>query len=214
MDLFPPDPRANLLPCDGIVTYHGPILGGAEARRYQDALMTTVPWKNDEVVMFGKPVVTARKVAWYGDPGMSYTYSGTTKQPLPWTRELLELKALAEARTGSVFNSCLLNLYHDGREGMGWHSDDEKSLVRNSCIASMSFGAERKFSFRHKQTKETVSVMLESGSLLVMAGETQAHWQHQLPKSAKVATPRINLTFRTMVAGEKCFASKRQDRHS
>jgi len=201
MDLFRPDPAANLLPCDGIVSYHGPILGEDETRNYYDSLMSTVPWKHDEVVMFGKPVVTSRKVAWYGDPGMSYTYSGTTKQPLPWTRELRELKAIAEQRTGATFNSCLLNLYHDGREGMGWHSDDEKSLVTHSSIASLSFGAERKFSFRHKRTKETVSVLLENGSLLVMAGETQIHWHHQLPKSAKVAAPRINLTFRSMAAG-------------
>lgn len=205
MNLFSPDPAANLLPCDGIVTYHGPILGEAEARNCYDTLMSTVPWRNDVVVMFGKPVVTARKVAWYGDPGMSYTYSGTTKQPLPWTPELRELKAIAEERTGATFNSCLLNLYHDGREGMGWHSDDEKSLVRNSSIASLSFGAERKFSLRHKRTRKTVSVMLESGSLLVMAGETQIHWHHQLPKSVKVTAPRINLTFRTMAAGDKTF---------
>lgn len=201
MDLFPPDPSANLLPCDGIVTYHGRILGAVDAQRYESALMTTVPWRNDEAVIFGKHIVTARKVAWYGDTDFSYTYSGTTKQALPWTRELLELKDLAGEWTGSTFNSCLLNLYHDGREGMGWHSDDEKSLVRNSCIASMSFGADRKFSFRHKRTKETVSVMLESGSVLVMAGETQVHWVHQLPKSAKVTTPRINLTFRSMLPG-------------
>jgi alkylated DNA repair dioxygenase AlkB len=110
------------------------------------------------------------------------------------------LKATVEERCGTIFNSCLLNLYHDGREGMGWHSDDEKSLVRDGCIASMSFGAERKFSFRHKRTKETVSLVLEDGSLLVMAGTTQTHWHHQLPKSAKAGTPRINLTFRTMAA--------------
>ena len=198
MDLFQPDPAANLLPCDGIVTYHGRILGDKEARNYYDRLNSTVTWQHDEVVIFGKRIVTARQVAWYGDAGFSYTYSGTTKQALPWTHELRELKAVAEARAGIVFNSCLLNLYHDGREGMGWHSDDERSLARNGCIASMSFGAERKFSFRHKRTKETVSVMLESGSLLLMAGETQTHWHHQLPKSMKVATPRINLTFRTM----------------
>ena len=200
MDLFQPDPAANLLPCDGLVHYHGPIFDRAAAKRYHDILQATVPWQHDEVVIFGKRIVTARKVAWYGDAGFSYTYSGTTKRPLSWTPELRELKALAEARTGSIFNSCLLNLYHDGREGMGWHSDDEKSLERNACIASMSFGAERKFSFRHKRTKETVSLMLEDGSLLVMAGTTQTHWHHQLPKSAKAGAPRINLTFRTMAA--------------
>ena len=201
MELFQPDPTVNLLPCDGVVNYHGRILGEEESKNYYERLGSNVPWQHDEVVIFGKHIITARKVAWYGDVGLSYSYSGTTKQALPWTPELRELKAIAEARSGVVFNSCLLNLYHDGREGMGWHSDDEKSLARNGCIASMSFGAERKFSFRHKQTKETVSVMLESGSLLLMAGETQTHWHHQLPKSAKVITPRINLTFRTMVAG-------------
>jgi len=200
VDLFQPDPAANLLPCDGLVHYHGPIFDRAAAKRYHDILQATVPWQHDEVVIFGKRIVTARKVAWYGDAGFSYTYSGTTKRPLSWTPELRELKALAEARTGAAFNSCLLNLYHDGREGMGWHSDDEKSLERNACIASMSFGAERKFSFRHKRTKETVSLVLEDGSLLVMAGTTQTHWHHQLPKSAKAGAPRINLTFRTMAA--------------
>ena len=198
MELFQPDPTVNLLPCDGVVNYHGRILGEEQAQNYYERLRSKVPWQHDEVVIFGKHIITARKVAWYGDAGLSYTYSGTTKQALPWTPGLRELKAIAETRSGVVFNSCLLNLYHDGREGMGWHSDDEKSLARNGCIASMSFGAERKFSFRHKQTKETVSVMLESGSLLLMAGETQTHWHHQLPKSAKVTTPRINLTFRTM----------------
>lgn len=198
MELFQPDPAVNLLPRDGTVNYHGRILGEEQAKNYYERLRSNVPWQHDEVVIFGKHIVTARKVAWYGDAGFSYTYSGTTKQARPWTPELRELKAIAEARSGVVFNSCLLNLYHDGREGMGWHSDDEKSLVRNGCIASMSFGAERKFSFRHKQTKETVSVMLESGSLLLMAGGTQTHWHHQLPKSMKATTPRINLTFRTM----------------
>jgi alkylated DNA repair dioxygenase AlkB len=201
MELFQPDPTVNLLPCDGVVNYHGRILGEEESKNYYERLGSNVPWQHDEVVIFGKHIITARKVAWYGDAGLSYTYSGTTKQALPWTPELGELKAIAETRSGVVFNSCLLNLYHDGREGMGWHSDDEKSLVRNGCIASMSFGAERKFSFRHKRTRETASVMLESGSLLLMAGETQTHWHHQLPKSAKVNAPRINLTFRTMVSG-------------
>ena len=182
MDLFPPDPAANLLPRDGIATYHGPVLDGAASKRFHDVLLATVPWQHDEVVIFGKRIVTARKVAWYGDAGLAYSYSGTTKQPLPWTPELRELKALAEDRSGAVFNSCLLNLYHDG------------------CIASLSFGAARKFSFRHKQTKETVSVILEDGSLLLMAGTTQTHWHHQLAKSAKVVEPRINLTFRTIVA--------------
>jgi alkylated DNA repair dioxygenase AlkB len=104
-----------------------------------------------------------------------------------------------EGKTGGTYNSCLLNLYHNGDEGMAWHSDDEKTLGENSAIASFSFGAERKFSFKHKQTKETVSMMLEHGSLLVMKGTTQTHWLHCLPKSKRITTPRVNLTFRTMV---------------
>ena len=198
MDLFQPS-GTNLLPCDGTVIYHGRILPEQDADRYRDALLATVPWRNDATVIFGKHIVTARKVAWYADSDLSYTYSGTTKQALRWTKELLELKALVEAPSEASFNSCLLNLYHDGSEGMGWHSDDERSIVKNSCVASVSFGAERKFSFRHKRTKETVSLVLEHGSLLVMKDETQTHWHHQLPKGAKIKTPRINLTFRKMI---------------
>ena len=198
MDLFQPDPAANLLPRDGTVNYHGPVMGTGAARNYYDRLMSSVPWQHDEAVMFGRHIVTARKVAWYGDADFSYTYSGTTKRALAWTDELQELKALVEERTGGRFNSCLLNLYHDGNEGMGWHSDDEKSLAANSGIASVSFGAERRFDFKHRRTGEKISVTLESGSLLVMKDATQTHWLHQLPKSKKVTQPRINLTFRTM----------------
>jgi alkylated DNA repair dioxygenase AlkB len=198
VDLFQ-NPATNLLPYDGVATYHGRILPDAAARDYYDTLRSTVPWKHDEIVIFGKHIVTAREVAWYGDPGLAYTYSGSTKQPLPWTKELLELKSLAEHHTALSFNSCLLNLYHDGSEGMGWHSDDEKTIVKNSGIASLSFGAERRFAFRHKQTKETVSLLLEHGSLLLMAGTTQTHWQHRLPTAKKITTPRINLTFRMML---------------
>ncbi len=197
MDLFTPDPETNLLPCDGVVNYHGPLMSADVASNYYEALSSGVPWKNDEVVIFGKRIVTARKVAWFGD--VPYSYSGTTKEALPWSSELQDLKAKVEERCGTTFNSCLLNLYHDGGEGMSWHSDDEKSLERNSCIASVSFGAERKFSFKHKRSSETVSIVLETGSLLVMKGETQTHWLHSLPKSKRVNEPRINLTFRKMV---------------
>ena len=189
----------NLLPYDGVATYHGRILADEEAWSHYNTLLYTIPWQHDELVIFGKHIITARQVAWHGDPGLAYTYSGSTKQPLPWTKELLELKALAEQHTGLAFNSCLLNLYHDGSEGMGWHSDDEKTIAPKSGIASLSFGAERKFAFRHKQTKETVPILLEHGSLLLMAGTTQAHWHHRLPPTKKINTPRINLTFRTML---------------
>lgn len=190
---------SNLLPCDGTVNYHGRILPPNEAQRFYDALLTGVPWKNDEAFFFGKHIVTARKVAWYGDSNYSYTYSGATKQALVWTPDLLELKSIVEKVTRCKFNSCLLNLYHDGNEGMAWHSDDEESLGKNTAIASLSLGAERKFCFKHKHTAETISLILESGSLLVMADATQTHWQHRLPKSKKIKSARINLTFRTIV---------------
>jgi len=138
-------------------------------------------------------------VAWYGDAGFSYTYSNTTKQALPWTKELLELKGIVEKLSGSSFNSCLLNLYHNGEEGMTWHSDDEKCLGKNTVIASLSLGAARKFALKHKQDKQTVTIMLESGSLLVMKGVTQSNWLHSLPKTQKVTKPRVNLTFRKMI---------------
>lgn len=199
MDLFGNDPTANLLPCDGTVNYYGRILGHDETQWYYEALLNSVRWKNDEAVIFGKHIVTARKVAWYGDSDYSYTYSGTTKQALVWTKELLALKSIVEKLTGAKFNSCLLNLYHDGNEGMTWHSDDEKSLGKNKTIASVSLGAERKFCFKHKRTPQAASLLLESGSLLVMKDATQTHWLHSLPKSKKAKTPRINLTFRTII---------------
>lgn len=199
MDLFGNDPAANLLPMDGTVNYYGCILDHAETQHYYENLLKSIPWKHDEAIIFGKHIVTARKVAWYGDSNYAYAYSGTTKQALLWTKELQELKTIVEKLSGATFNSCLLNLYHDGSEGMAWHSDDEKSLGRNTTIASLSFGAERKFCFKHKRTQETVSLMLEDGSLLLMKDATQTHWLHRLPKSAKIKNPRINLTFRTIV---------------
>jgi alkylated DNA repair dioxygenase AlkB len=198
MELFPADPAKNLLPCEGVVTYHGSVFTPGESEEHLARLIADIPWEHDETVMFGKRIVTKRKVAWFADGGRSYAYSGTEKRAHGWTEHLLSLKATAEEISGAACNSCLLNLYHDGGEGMGWHSDDERSLQSAAPILSLSFGAERKFSFRHKRTKETVSVTLENASLLVMAGETQKHWHHQLPKSAKVSAPRVNLTFRTM----------------
>lgn len=118
---------------------------------------------------------------------------------LPWTKELLELKVFVESLTGELFNSCLLNLYHTGEEGMAWHSDDETDIKRDGAIASLSFGAERRFAFKHKHSKEKIELYLEHGSLLVMKDTTQSYWLHRLPPTKKVTTPRVNLTFRTIV---------------
>ncbi len=199
MDLFDQDRISNLLRKDGTVNYYRNVLTHNEANRYFDLLLQNILWRNDEAVIFGKHIVAKRKVAWYGDSDYLYTYSNTTKQALVWTKELSDLKQRVEDVTGTKFNSCLLNLYHDGDEGIAWHSDDEKPLGENSIIASLSFGAERKFSFKHKHTKQTISVVLEHGSLLIMKDATQTNWLHSLPKSKKITRPRINLTFRTIV---------------
>ena len=200
MDLFNNeiDSLTNLLPQDGIVNYYKNLLTSQEANRYFDCLLNTIEWKNDQAFIYGKLIITKRKVAWYGDTDFEYTYSKTTKRALPWTPELVELKKMIEDKTGEKFNSCLLNLYHNGDEGMAWHSDAEKVLKKNGAIASLSLGAERKFTFKHKETKETISLILENGSLLVMKGSTQTYWLHRLPPTKLISTPRINLTFRSI----------------
>ncbi len=205
MDLFnnTVDHTKNLLPKDGTVNYYGELISVLQSNYYFDQLLHNVEWRNDEAIMYGKRIVTKRKVAWYGNKPYKYTYSNTTKSALPWTAELLELKELVEQKTGETFNSCLLNLYHNGNEGMAWHSDAEKDLKKNGAIASLSLGAERKFAFKHKETKENISFILKKGSLLVMKDATQTNWLHRLPPTKTVLIPRINLTFRTIIEKEK-----------
>lgn len=193
----------NLLPKDGVVNYYGKLFSVAEANAFYEKLLTTIEWKNDEALIYGKLIQTKRKVAWYGDLPFEYTYSKITKQALGWTEDLLALKTVVEKQTEEKYNSCLLNLYHSGNEGMAYHSDAEKDLKKNGAIASLSFGADRKFLFKHKETKEMVSLVLEHGSLLVMKGSTQSNWLHRLPTTTKVLIPRINLTFRTIVENVK-----------
>ncbi len=189
----------NLLPYDGTVLYYGKLMDEKASLDFYNKLWDTIAWQPDEAIIFGKHIVTKRKVAWYAEKPYDYTYSRITKRAHLFTTELLDLKSRVETLTGFSFNSCLLNLYHSGNEGMAWHSDAEKDLQKNGAIASLSFGAERKFSFKHKKTGELVSVNLAAGSLLVMKDETQTHWLHRLPPTKKVMQPRINLTFRSMI---------------
>lgn len=191
------DPAINILPYDGVVNYYGIVCPNAD--EYYHTLGERIAWKNDEAVIFGKHIYTKRKIAWYGDQPFKYSYSGIEKTALPWLPELLELKQLVESLTKETYNSCLLNLYHDGSEGMAWHSDSEKDLKPEGEIASMTFGAERKFSFKHKESKVKIDVQLEHGSLLVMKGTTQTHWLHRLPPTKVIHKSRINLTFRTII---------------
>lgn len=199
MDLFNKEPFIELLPFDGSVVYYGKIISLDKANHYFEKLLNSIEWKNDEAIIYGKKIITKRKVAWYAEKPFEYTYSKVTKSALPWTAELLELKSLAETISKETYNSCLLNLYHTGEEGMAWHSDAEKDLKKNGAIASLSFGAERNFSFKHKVSKVKIDVYLEHGSLLVMQGATQSNWLHRLAPTKKTNQARINLTFRTIV---------------
>ena len=194
MDLF--NPTNNLLPFDGKAIYYGKIIRPDEANKYLNSLQEEIAWEHDEVNIFGKHIVTKRKVAWYGDNNFAYTYSNATKVALPWSKLLKHLKEKVEKVAGATFNSCLLNLYHNGDEGMGWHSDNEKELGNDPIIASVSFGAERKFALKHKETNQTCTIILEHGSLLVMKEGSQKNWWHRLPPTKKIKKPRVNLTFR------------------
>ncbi len=197
--LFEDDKKVmNLLPNEGVVLYFGKIFSATENAFWFKELLSNIEWQQDEVIMFGKKIITKRKMQWYAESLVEYEYSGVKRTAKIFTEQLLQLKEIVERKSEAKFNSCLLNLYHDGDEGMGWHSDNESSIVKDASIAALSFGAERKMSFKHKETKETVSLILENGSLLVMGEGSQTHWWHSIPKTKKVSEPRISLTFRLM----------------
>ena len=186
----------KVLDRDGCVHYFPTIFSSETCSSLVTTLYASLEWRVDQLYMFGKLVTTKRKVAWVADEGLSYTYSGVKKDPQPWTPELLLIKNKLEDIAKWTFNSCLLNLYHDGSEGMGWHSDNEPELDRAAPIASLSLGGDRKFSFKHKVDKETTSLNLENGSVLIMHAPTQEYWHHSLLKTKRPVAPRINLTFR------------------
>lgn len=198
MDLFNPQSR-NLLPRDGEAIYFGPLCTANEADELFAALMEEIDWQHDRVKLYGREIVTKRQVAWHGDAAFQYTYSHNTKTALPWTPTLQNIKQMVEAESADSFNCCLLNLYHSGEEGMAWHADDEKELLPYGAIASVSLGAPRRFVFRHKADKEKAEILLAHGSLLLMRGTTQSHWEHSLPVMKRANGARINLTFRTIV---------------
>ena len=188
----------NILTKDGQAFYYGQIFSAQECADWFEILMNNIAWQQDEVIIFGKKIITARKMQWYAATEVEYEYSKVKRTARIFTEELVRLKNIVEEKTGATFNSCLLNLYHDGDEGMGWHSDGESSLVHNAPITALSFGAERKMLFKNKASKENVSVFLENGSLLLMGKDSQTNWLHSIPKTKKVSKPRISLTFRLM----------------
>jgi alkylated DNA repair dioxygenase AlkB len=191
--------QVNLLPYDGEVRHYGPIYSSDECSVLFNELLKDLSWKHEQLIIFGKQITTQRKVAWYGNAGLTYRYSNSVKKALSWTERLIHLRNKIQDLTGNEFNSCLANLYHNGEEGMGWHSDNEPELGKNLVIASLSLGATRKFQLKHNKTQYKTEVLLCPGSLLLMQGETQTHWIHQVPKMKSVQTARINLTFRKII---------------
>lgn len=184
------------------IVIHRSLFDGEEASRHFDGLLSETKWSQETIQMFGKVTNIPRLTAWYGDADKPYTYSGIQMQPLPWTERLLEIKTRVETISQTVFNSVLLNQYRDGNDSVDWHADDEPELGANPVIGSVSFGGIRDFRFRSKDadssdTHTTETIELRHGDVLLMSGETQRNWNHQIPKRAK-ADPRINLTFRTI----------------
>lgn len=198
---FPvPAMRDFALPEGNVVLYEGFFNPSESAAMFAELLSQTA-WEQRHLKLYGKLYAEPRLTAWYGDAGKQYSYSGITLQPLPWTPLLLAIKARVEVAAQATFNSVLLNFYRDGRDSNGWHQDNEPELGHNPVIASVSFGATRRFQLRHKFNPASPKLALDltAGSLLIMAGTTQHFWQHQLPKTTKAVAQRINLTFRVIL---------------
>ena len=196
------DKNSSLIKADNLsVEYIENFFDFDQSRLYMKHLTNDIKWKREKIRMWGREIVTKKRIAWYADEGKSYKYSGSTFHPDQWNELLLEIKKYVEHYIKFQFNSVLLNEYPNGKVGMGWHSDDERELGIDPIIASLSFGANRDFIFKHKTDKsfENIKIHLKSGSLLLMLGSTQHHWKHSLPKRLKVREPRINLTFRRIL---------------
>ncbi len=198
-DLFAPSPTDNLLPYDGKVNDLGVIIDKPDD--LYDTLLSELPWHSDIVTLFGKTHVTTRQIVWMGEEDTSYHYSGHSRQSVPWSDAVFHVKhnveqALLAIGIEADFNSCLLNYYPSGADGMGYHADDEKELGYQPIIASLSLGATRKFVLKHKKTQDKVELHLESGQLIVMHGDTQTCWKHTITKTKTTADGRISLTFR------------------
>ena len=201
-DLFTPSPTDNILPYDGRANDLGIVIDNSH--ELYDILLSELPWQADIVTLFGKTHVTTRQIVWMGGDSSSYHYSGHARQSIPWSETVFHVKQHVEQQLANIgitanFNSCLLNYYPSGSDGMGYHADDEKELGYQPIIAALSIGATRKFVFKHKKTQDKVELYLESGQLIVMHGDTQTYWKHTITKTKTVNTGRISLTFRQML---------------
>ena len=201
-DLFPTDERLERIPVEDAEVYYLPHLPLAQAPDIiMGQLIDEVPWRAENIIVWGKTYPQPRLIAWYGDPGMIYTYSGIQLTPLAWTRALLDIKSRVEAAAHTDFNSVLLNYYRHHRDSMGLHSDDEPELGEQPILASLSLGEERTFILKHKRDKalKPVRLKLASGSFLLMKGNTQRYWKHGIDKEKRPCGPRVNLTFRRIL---------------
>jgi alkylated DNA repair dioxygenase AlkB len=200
LNLFSSEEDRSAIPIslrDATVVYYPNFISVKYASEVFQKLLKETAWREDTIKIYGKVYKQPRLTALYGEEGKSFSYSGITMSPSKFTSLLYNLKTLIEKETNIKFNTVLLNLYRDGNDSNGWHSDDEKELGDNPVIASLSLGAKRYFHLKHKKDKELkFKIPLEHGSLLLMKGTTQHYWLHQVPKSKKVTEPRINLTFR------------------
>ena len=202
-DLFSPTPTDNLLPYEGNVNDFGVVAENCDT--LYDRLLNELPWQSDIVTLFGQTHITTRQIVWMGESNTTYHYSGQSRYATPWTDSVFHVKQYIEQQLSSIgidttFNSCLLNYYPSGTDGMGYHADDEKELGAQPIIASLSLGATRKFVLKHKKTQDKVELHLESGQLVVMHGDTQKFWKHTITKTKTVAAGRISLTFRQILS--------------
>ncbi|MDO5769425.1 MAG: alpha-ketoglutarate-dependent dioxygenase AlkB [Psychrobacter sp.] len=201
-NLFAHNPTENLLPFDGIVNDLGQLI--AQPTALYEQLLNELPWQSDKVTLFGKTHITTRQIVWMGEDATIYQYSGHQRQAIAWSEAVFHVKQLIENRLADIgvlisFNTCLLNYYPTGEDGMGYHADDEPELGYQPIIASLSLGAPRKFVLKHKTSKDKVELMLDAGQLIVMRGDTQTYWKHTITKTKTVKQGRISLTFRRMV---------------
>ncbi|PTR01067.1 alkylated DNA repair dioxygenase AlkB [Mucilaginibacter yixingensis] len=182
-----------------LLEYIPAVFSGQESALYLQRFIDTIPWEQTPIMMYGKPMLTPRLTAWFGDTGKSYAYTGNRFNPYPWTDDLIAIKKRLEPLAGVVYNSVLLNYYRDGNDSVAWHADDEQELGPQPHIASVSFGQVRRFDIRNKADhQQKYAIKLENGSLLLMKGSLQHEWEHRIPKSTTPMGARINLTFRVI----------------
>ena len=200
-DLFASDEPEVLIDEDGLAVLYRRWLSEEQSRGAFQTLAQELRWEQTPITLYGRTLLIPRLNAWYGDAGSGYAYSGASFAPRPWTETLAALRGRLERDTGARFNSVLANLYRDGADSVAWHSDDEPELGPEPTIASVSLGASRRFSLRHKTSRRTLAVELADGDLLLMSGTLQRHWEHQLAKTRRDLGPRINLTYRQVIQG-------------